>query len=73
MENVNAVELKARSLGATEFESGINWMWASGFPTEDSAQTFTRYLDSIHYEHRGVYSPVPTNPNFSNGYSVRYR
>lgn len=54
MNNANPRE-KALALGAQAIEEGINWTWAVGFPTKQAAEDFVRFLESIGYEHRGVY------------------
>ena len=61
-------EDKAAELGATIVaERGINWTWSHGFPTREAANEFVKYLDSLGFEHRGVY------PNEDGTCSVRWR
>ncbi len=55
-------------LGA-EVEQSINWKWANGFATEESAQQFLVYLDRYGYDHRGIYAPWGEETTWS----VRFR
>jgi len=59
---------KAEELGATT-SYGINWVWASGFPSMEKAEEFIRYLDSHGVEHRGIY-PDRSRAGF---YDIRFR
>lgn len=72
-------ETKAKQLGATAIEGGINWVWASGFPTESKAREFVTWLNSQCIENRGVYGngdvcgPHAGDKGQPTDWSVRYR
>ena len=53
----------ATMLGA-KIEDGINWTWASHFPTRELAQEFINMFPEM--ETRGIYTDNP-------GYAVRFR
>jgi hypothetical protein len=62
---------KAKELGATEGRVGINWNWASGFPTNEAAEQFNEWCLKNGYETRGVYYLNPIKPGDTA--AVRYR
>jgi hypothetical protein len=64
---------KAEELGAT-ISGGINWDWATGFPSPEVAKEFIAWLDANNYEHRGYY-PADKDSGNHNLHSdgVRFR
>jgi hypothetical protein len=71
MANLTGVEIrqKAYDLGASNVDRAINWIWAVGFPTKESAETFIQWLEDNNYEHRGIYPARGTKTT----YDIRYR
>lgn len=59
---------KAKELGATIGEGGINWTWALGF-TKEKAEEFVAWLVENGFDHRGVYPPSDKK----SGYDIRFR
>jgi len=59
---------KARELGATKIEGGINWTWALGF-TEEKAEEFVKWLNKNAFDYRGPYPPSGRNVT----YDIRFR
>lgn len=59
----------AYSLGASETDTGISWVWWDGFPTEERAQMLVEHLKDKGYDTRGPYPP----DHISDNYSIRHR
>lgn len=57
----STLDLTLDRLDAREVRIGINWIWAY-FRSEADAYAYLVQLDSLGYEHRGVYAPI-TSPD----------
>jgi len=63
----DAVEKKAKSLGGTVEQFGMNWGWITNISTKQKADELVSWLENNGFDHRGVYG------RDENKYSVRYR
>lgn len=66
---VDAREAVATHHGATKVGGSINWVWATGFPTEAACNRYVAWLDSHGWENRGTYDLTSRDE----GFGTRYR
>ena len=48
---------------------GINWNWINSIPSKEEAEKVLAEIKKQELEHRGIYPPTDTDPDFS----IRFR